>query len=269
MNSPNVLKCCYFKAEHSERQMKRTVKNYEFDYYIEGNRTIVINDVAYNIEPDSLVIRRPGDTVSGEGPFNCYMLTLDFSGQKAPAFYDRNSKGEIEPISDNFLLQNLPTYFKPRHGIEYRKLMRLISIAMYSKTDKQKEIASLTMELLHLIAADSYSASEERSIDSDEFSFICRYMQNHLREEITLDELAAKLHFNKSYFARKFKQNLGVSPMKYLFDIRMDYARLLLSDTSLPISEIAEMSGFCDSSYFGLHFKKQFGITPLGYRKRP
>ena len=107
MENPKLLKCIYYKNEIFSTQDKRIVKDYEFDLYLEGGRTIYINNKKYNIEPHNLVFRKPGDIVCGEGTFDCYMLTLDFSNNSSDSDYSRNKLGMQQPLTQNYLLSAL------------------------------------------------------------------------------------------------------------------------------------------------------------------
>ena len=76
---PKVLECMYFKAKSSSED-KRTVVNYEFDLYLDGNREINIDGADYPNTEHCLIFRKPGQITSGTGNYNMYILTLDFSG---------------------------------------------------------------------------------------------------------------------------------------------------------------------------------------------
>ena len=77
--SPTILECRYFVTQNSSYSPIRIVNDYEFDFYIDGERDMYIDDVHYKIGNGSLVIRTPGQKVYSKGDYNCYILTLDFS----------------------------------------------------------------------------------------------------------------------------------------------------------------------------------------------
>lgn len=94
------------------------------------------------------------------------------------------------------------------------------------------------------------------------------YIEDHLSENITLDTLADRVHFNKSYFVKRFKLLLGETPIKYLNNIRIERSKQLLVQTEFSISEIAYKTGFPSTHYFSRLFRRSEGITPTEYRKR-
>ncbi len=266
MKCPKLLKSTYYKIENYDTTTQRIVTDYELDYYLSGGRIISIDNEKFTIEPNSLIFKKPGQKISGIGTYNCYMLTLDFSNTKNNLNYARNNPGNIQELSNNALISNIPPYFKPRHGSEIKNILQLLSI--YSEQAKMGVYNSAIMELLCLIFADSYSCTEPEHRPSDDLTYACRYMQKHYSENITIEELASKIHLNKSYFIRKFKAKFGISPLKYLINIRLSNAKIFLQDTDNSIEEIAFLCGFCTSSHFSLIFKREFGVTPGDYRNQ-
>ena len=92
------------------------------------------------------------------------------------------------------------------------------------------------------------------------------YIEAHLEDHISLEELADIAGLSTSHFGRAFKQSEGVSPHKYLLQCRVRHALGFLAETELPLSEIAIASGFADQSHFCRQFNKLVGMTPSTYR---
>ncbi len=83
---------------------------------------------------------------------------------------------------------------------------------------------------------------------------------------ITLEELSNRLHVSKGYLSTLFKEETTISVMQYITLLRMNRAEHLLRHTSMKVNEIADAVGYHDASYFGLQFKKLYGISPFQYR---
>lgn len=94
------------------------------------------------------------------------------------------------------------------------------------------------------------------------------YLRNHYTEDLTNTSLADALHFHYNYLARCMKRVYGLTPMEYLTDYRLEQAKLLLLKTEIPISGIAERTGFESTAYFSRRFSRKVGISPLRFRKR-
>lgn len=94
------------------------------------------------------------------------------------------------------------------------------------------------------------------------------YLNSFYMEELSLEIVARKFHFNPSYFSTLFKQSFGESFSEYLSSVRMEKAVHLLLESDCKVKEIAGMVGYKDSNYFIRSFKKRYGITPDDFRKR-
>ncbi len=118
-----------------------------------------------------------------------------------------------------------------------------------------------TKNTLDEAAADPLSVSRIRSI--------IRYAEQHYHENISLQDAAAHIGISREYFCRLFKQNIGVSFLRYLNDLRLSKAYHDLQYCDLSISEIMEKNGFSGQKQFNRTFKERYGCTPSSVRNAP
>lgn len=109
--------------------------------------------------------------------------------------------------------------------------------------------------------------SEPKRINKD-IAFIKQYINKNYRLNITLDQLADLKHLNKYYLAHSFKNNVGISPIEYLNQVRIREAQTLLETTDYNIADISSMIGFSSQSYFTQTFRRHVNKTPSQYRKQ-
>ena len=96
---------------------------------------------------------------------------------------------------------------------------------------------------------------------------IAEYMHEHFLNDITIEELSRVFHFNGNYLTRIFKKCKGMSPVKYLIQIRINEAiRIMRENEGLNIKQIAEMVGYADAYYFSRIFKNRMGVSPSDYK---
>ena len=81
-------------------------------------------------------------------------------------------------------------------------------------------------------------------------------------------QLASIASVHPNYLCRLFKARYGVSPMRYVYEKRMDYSRYLLLYTQISVSDIAAMVGYNDISHFSKEFKKYSIVSPRYFRNR-
>jgi two-component system, response regulator YesN len=116
---------------------------------------------------------------------------------------------------------------------------------------------------------DKRIADTNNKIDStkDPIRKAIAYIDQHLKEELTLKDIAAHVHLNPSYFSVLFKEQANLNFSEYITRRRIQRAKELVISTNLPINEIAEEVGYKTSKYFIKIFKEIEGITPSIYRK--
>lgn len=94
------------------------------------------------------------------------------------------------------------------------------------------------------------------------------YMEQHYMENITVEKLANLGYVSTSCFNRKFKKEIGITPIEYLIEIRIQKSKILLRRKSIAITDIAIRCGFSSSSHFSSCFQNKMGISPSDYRKK-
>lgn len=92
------------------------------------------------------------------------------------------------------------------------------------------------------------------------------YIDEHLHETLNVAMLAKRCNLSVRQFNRLFTQSMGVSPLAYVKQQRVNKARVLLGQTDLPVQEIAPVVGIEDAYYFSRLFRKETGMTPRAYR---
>lgn len=105
----------------------------------------------------------------------------------------------------------------------------------------------------------------EHSFDSP-LSDAVAYVENHLDQTVTVQQMAEAAGYHPSHFTGLFRQHLGISPGQFILRKKTDRAAELLTSTSMPVAAIAESLGFASQFYFSNFFKKQTGMTPSQYR---
>lgn len=104
---------------------------------------------------------------------------------------------------------------------------------------------------------------QERSVIADMIDFI----ERHLQEDLSLQQLAARFFLSREYVSRRFRQETGVTLSEYVERHRMEHATKLLANRSYKVADIAELVGYTDEKYFSKVFKKHTGLSPQQYRK--
>jgi AraC-like DNA-binding protein len=109
-------------------------------------------------------------------------------------------------------------------------------------------------------------ANQNPDRDSERIQTVLNFLQNHLSDPLTLEQVAATVNMNASAFSRYFKQQTNKNFIETLNELRINYACRLLLDSSLDIGQLAFEAGFRNVPHFNLVFKKVMQKTPGEYR---
>ena len=134
------------------------------------------------------------------------------------------------------------------------------------------KIASLTAKAMLIERGHGlqspYLRLSETKISDDPLCAKAQYwLQNHLRGAVEMKSLAAELNVSQRTMIRRFKQELGLTPLTYLQNLRIEAAKALLEQSTLPLAELIEQVGYSDQSSFVRLFQQRVGITPAQYRQ--
>jgi AraC family transcriptional regulator len=94
------------------------------------------------------------------------------------------------------------------------------------------------------------------------------YIDNHIGDRISLDELAHQAGVSRFHFARQFRHSTGESPMGYLRRLRIERSKSILQTRDSTIAEVAARLGFSDQSHFTRIFGRLVGVSPGNFARR-
>ncbi|MFD0670960.1 helix-turn-helix domain-containing protein [Cohnella sp. GCM10027633] len=141
----------------------------------------------------------------------------------------------------------------------------------HSVSDRLSSGLLLQAALLRLISyyverANGAGLRIARSEAGEQLRSVLAYIDEHVRESITIASMADLIHVHPNYFIRLFKKHLGVSPIQYVNRKRIEEAKWLLASSDLPLYEIGPRIGIPDVSYLSKLFKAATGFSPSAYR---
>lgn len=130
---------------------------------------------------------------------------------------------------------------------------------------------SFLIEILFLLQRIFLSPDADKGIllnnNSECVGQVMLYLHTNYEKKITIDELSRKFNINRTTLNEKFKEEMGMTAIAYLIDLRIRLSCMLLTDTLIPVAEITERVGFNDIAHFTRTFKKMTEHTPSEYRQ--
>lgn len=268
---PTILDCGYFKLDGnaSDFGSARIVTDYEIDFNLSENRTMILDGKKYLLQPNTVIFRKPGQKLQSSMNFNIYMLTLQLDGRKTPQKNIRQVEDlELQSTAKGDFFSVLPPVFVPMHYNEIRNDYIKI-IRNHAIPDQRKKCEAILEHLLHLLFADAISEKIGKSvIDSTVSEKAITFMEaNFQNSNLLLKDIAQTVNMSESYFVRIFKAETGYTPKDFLNTIRIQQAKWYILHTNNPIYTISYQCGFENPQYFIAKFKSYFGKTPQAYRK--
>lgn len=156
-----------------------------------------------------------------------------------------------------------------------RKYLSILLCEIVQKHDDYENILeeNLLDMMFHLLNNFHYLFYEEESLREDEVQLeryhrIVKYISNNYMNKVSLQDIAKKEFLSSQYLSYKIKNTFGRNFNDFLNLIRVEESTKLLLDTNKTISEISEEVGFSHVRYYNKHFKTNYKLTPMQYRKK-
>lgn len=235
------------------------LKNAVIHYVTKGYGTFKFNDKVYTLKKGDIFILLKGMQVeyvaSIDDPWEYYWI--GFSGSNANEYLNRTS-------ITNSCVANCEENSKiPQIILNMCEISKTYNPSKSDDILLLKELYSLLYALIEEFPKPfEYKDKELHTYIQDALNFI----NSNYMHSITVQEIADYVNLSRSYLYKMFIKNLGISPQRYLINLRMYKATLLLKSTKLPIGEVASSVGYSDSLLFSKTFSKHFSMSPLNYR---
>lgn len=257
-----------------DTEPNRISKQYFNDYYeihliYEGKGRYFINHTIYDTAPFDIMIINKEDFYSSQN------LSPDRYERYIVAFSDKFLDGPCKGFDKEFLTGifrtnkiHLPESMQNEFMTHIKRAERLAD-----RTDMLSEYQASLSTIEILLMLNSISSESEDAIDDkialyeDRIQEICRYLCKYYAEPITLEQMSQLACMSPTYFSKRFKQTTGSGFKEYLNNLRIKKASEILIETEYSIAEVASMSGYRDSNYFGDVFKRLTGMSPYKFRK--
>lgn len=238
----------------------------ELFYVVHGSGTFVTEGTEFPVRENDMVIINP-HVQHTEKSLHTTPLEYIVLGIEGLAF----SFEEIASVQDRVLIQTASGDVY-KYNTQNSYVYSYLNIMLEEVIKKEENYEAVCQNLLEVIMLcmlrhNNLSIVQSSNVHlNSECARIKNYLDANYSENITLDTLASFSHMNKYYLAHAFTKYVGVSPITYLLQKRIEEGKSLLGSTTHSISQISTILGFSSQSYFSQAFKKATGRTPVQYR---
>lgn len=188
--------------------------------------------------------------------YYCLMIERDYFEERFKLYQEKLplfNRKQFKLCTD--ILKSLNTF-----ALEYDKQMMNAHITL----DAQVEL------ITHWIIRSIIGETLDMSAVSSDYS-VARaqhYIKQHFMEQITVSKLAELGYVSPSCLNRRFKKEVGITPIEYLIQTRIENAKKLLRRKDVPITEIVMRCGFGSSAHFSTCFHQRTNLTPTEYQEK-
>jgi len=233
-----------------------------FLYVGGGKAEITLDEALYSLERFGMFHSGKGTRLSLRpdcGRLEYYMILYK---DREPPFYKRELVRLLEktnPFQQQY-------GFSPQNPVFFGEQMK----KMFESWEEPTPLGlfyekAAFYQLVYEIYKELYKGDVE-VFTKDVAALAKYYIEEHCKENISIQQLSATLHVSTSYLRSIFKQRIGKSPQEYLIYCRLEQAKMYLSETDYSLKEIGTSLGFYDEYHFSTAFKKNTGLTPNSYR---
>ena len=218
-----------------------TIPFYDLTFVASGSMTYIANGKLYTLKKGDALFLPPGTVRSRlEGTEPCKYISFNFYALPEVEF-------PFSPVIEKCLSTNIKmliSSFPQKHLINYYH-------------SREKVANMLNFILFELMDIYTLKSSNVHIMD------ITRYVEDHITEQIGLNDISKSLNLSKEHVSYLFKREMGKTLTDYINERKMLLAKELILSREMSLNDIATHLGFSNYGYFSRLFKTHYGITPL------
>ncbi|GFI22926.1 bifunctional transcriptional activator/DNA repair enzyme AdaA [Lachnospiraceae bacterium] len=263
------LKLLYVSTSKYEGDWQSILHSHPFSelfYVVRGSGSFITEGMEFPVCKNDMVIINP-NVQHTEKSMRTTPLEYIVLGIEGLSFSFEN----IAAVQEGIFMQ---TAFGDvyKYNTQNSNIYAYLNIMLEEISKQQNSYETVCKNLLEVIMICMLRNNNLSIVQSNnallnrECTQVKNYLDANYSENITLDTLASLSHMNKYYLVHAFTKYIGISPITYLIQKRIQEGKSLLESTSYSISQISSTLGFSSQSYFSQAFKKVTGKTPNQYR---
>ncbi len=240
-----LLHFCNISVKKSLEIGEQIINYYDLTFVLKGRLVYYINGERCEVGKNDAILLPPGTLRSRAG------LYEDVSY----ASFNFRTDGSVK-LPERLFLPNIVNE-------EMRTLLSAFSQShlspLYHSEEKLKN-------LLNYILFEISDVMELKSNDKNTVAMI-KYIDAHIGERITLEDIGKNVHLSREYISYLFKKELGKTVIEYINGRKMLIAKNMIQTGDMTLNDIAESLGYENYGYFSRVFKKHFSTSPKAYKR--
>lgn len=251
-----------FQIKYSETDQKshwheidlHTHNEFELYINISGDVSFLVENSLYPISKGDVIIARPGErhhcVYRSDKPHKLFWILFD----------SEKNKYLLDFLKDEFRENYISTCD------EFRcEIIQLCSDLHSNELSKEEQLYSF-LRIFAILKESKKKSKHIKNILPYDLSLIIDYIDKHIKEQLTVSQIADNLYISQSTLERHFKQILNITPLEYIRKKKLILAAQLLQNGE-SVLQTGIKVGYNDNSYFIQLFKRYYGCTPYEYKR--
>lgn len=240
------------------------VDDYHFVLFLANAPVTRVGSIEYRVKKGDMLAIQPWEEVYGvPSETEQYGRYLTISVKKE--FFKKVSTevagGEV------FQFQHIQNQFSNELLDLIGKLQ--LELMNYAEAYPQM-IQSLCTQIVFQLLRDLNAEPKEKGRVGKDNQYIreaIQFMQQYYAANLSINDICNLIYLSPCHFKRLFKECTGMTPYRYLLDIRLGKAKELLRSTDHSIEDVAKQCGFVNAGHFAVAFKRATNLSPSEFRK--
>lgn len=253
----------YYEFAKQDNNDFHSHRNIEIIYLIKGQIFVTVENQKFDLKMDDIILINTMNKHKIQCDNNCIFVKLYLNYAKL---------SEITKNKNKYFLCNSTIHYNDNYKILRQYIIKILNEHFENKDYKELYMNKLNSELLiFLINNFCDNIITDYSVETNErdrINKILDYIDGHFKDNLRLEDLANQFYVTPQYLSKYFKENTGITFLKYINNIRLQYAIEDLKNTNDTILKIALDNGFPNVSSFTKVFYDSYKTKPTEYRKK-
>ena len=256
---------------------------WEFVYADKGETIITSDQTEFRLKAGELYFHKPNEfhAVRSDGQIAPNLIVISFQCDDNAIYYFRKKILKMDDVERNLLASII---FEARHTFQCRlddPYLQNMPLKQPPDIFGSQQMIRLLIEQFLIHLARRYSASYTSVVrpkdtmpaakstksknDIEVYSLVTEYMKEHIRSQVTIEQICKDNLVGRSRLQKIFKNQCGLGIIDYFSKLKINTAKALIRSRHMNFTQISDYLGYTSIHYFSRQFKKETGMTPSEY----